>query len=57
MRMASRIARLERQQTDIPARVRAWLGWPVTEEELVQGARRDPDSATLRPELRDWFGL
>jgi len=57
MRMASRIARLEQQRPAIPARVRAWLGWPVTEEELAQTAGPVIDPATLRPELREWLGL
>ena len=57
MRMMTRIAKLEQQRPVISARVRAWLGWPVTEEELAQTAEPMVDAATVRPELREWLEL
>ena len=57
MRMEARIAKLEQQHPVLSAQVRAWLGWPVSEEELAKPMAHRADPAELRTELRDWLGL
>jgi hypothetical protein len=62
--LINRVANLEGTgQSDLSPRVKAWLGWPLTDAERVELASAPPvdpaeiDTSNLSQEARLWLGV
>ena len=55
--LSNRIAHLERGTPQLSARAKAWLGWPVADEDLSPQDKQDFDTRTLSKEARAWLGI